>query len=189
MRVIFIGPPGAGKGTQSQRLLRYLGIPHVSTGDLLREAVRLHTPEGLLAEKYMNEGHLVPDPIMIKLVGQRLDQPDCRVGCLLDGFPRTLGQAQALDEYLLGHQIPLHVVLELRVNEEVLIQRLAGRGRVDDEPAVIRQRFHTYRERTEPLLDYYRQRGLLETINGIGTTDEVFERIRAALERHRIQPN
>jgi len=182
MRVIFIGPPGAGKGTQSQRLLRYLGVPHISTGEILRDAVRMHTTEGLLAEKYMNEGHLVPDPIIIKLVGIRMDQADCKVGCLLDGFPRTLGQAQALDSYLQGRGIPLSGVLELRVNEEVLIQRLAGRGRTDDEPAVTRQRFQTYRERTEPLLEYYQERGLLAAINGIGTTDEVFERIKSALD-------
>jgi adenylate kinase len=183
MRVVFIGPPGAGKGTQSQRLLRLLNVPHISTGDLLREAVRNGTSEGLLAEKYMTEGHLVPDPIMIQLVGDRMDKPDCQVGCLLDGFPRTLGQAQALDNYLSERNIPLDCVLELKVNEEILVQRLAGRGRSDDEPAVIRQRFQTYRERTEPLLDYYQKEGRLASINGIGTTDEVFDRIRSALQK------
>ncbi|MDZ4818001.1 MAG: adenylate kinase [Planctomycetota bacterium] len=183
MRVVFIGPPGAGKGTQSQRLLKYLQVPHISTGDLLREAVRNRTNQGLLAEKYMSEGCLVPDPVMIDLVGKRLDDPDCLGGCLLDGFPRTLGQAQALDRYLTEHSGPLDGVLELKVNENVLIQRLAGRGRSDDEPKVIRQRFRTYRDRTEPLLEYYRVRGLLESIDGIGTQDEVFDRIRQALTR------
>lgn len=183
MRVVFIGPPGAGKGTQSQRLLKYLGVPHISTGDILREAVRNRTREGILAEKYMNEGSLVPDPIIIDLVGRRLDDRDCAHGCLLDGFPRTLGQAKALDEFLEEHGKPLDGVLELKVDENTLVQRLAGRARSDDSPQVIRQRFHTYRERTEPLLDYYRIRGILETIPGVGTPDEVFERIKQALDR------
>jgi adenylate kinase len=187
MRVVFIGPPGAGKGTQSQRLLRYLNVPHVSTGELLRDVVRRGTNEGLQAESYMNQGMLVPDPIMIKLVGMRLDMPDCKLGCLLDGFPRTLGQAKALDDYLNSHAIPLDCVLELRVNEEVLIQRLAGRGREDDDPAVIRKRLQMYRERTEPLLDYYAQRGLLATINGVGTTDEVFQQIQAAVDQYAVR--
>jgi len=182
MRVVFIGPPGAGKGTQSQRLLRYLNVPHISTGDILRDAIRRGTTEGFAAERYMNAGNLVPDPIIIDLVGQRLDQPDCADGCLLDGFPRTTGQAEALDTYLNGHGIPLDGVLELRVNEEVLIQRLASRARVDDDPNVIRQRFVSYREWTEPLLDYYRERALLATINGMCSTEEVFDRIRAALQ-------
>lgn len=182
MRVVFIGPPGAGKGTQSQRLLRYLNVPHISTGEILRDAISRGTTEGFAAERYMSAGNLVPDPIIIDLVGQRLDQPDCNAGCLLDGFPRTTGQAEALDAYLIGRGTPLDGVLELRVNEEILIQRLASRARVDDDPNVIRQRFVNYRERTEPLLDYYRERGLLATINGMGSPDEVFDRIRAALQ-------
>ncbi len=183
MRVVFIGPPGAGKGTQSQRLLKYLNVPHISTGDLLREAVKARTREGLLAEQYMNEGKLAPDPIIIELVGKRLEKPDCLHGCLLDGFPRTLGQARALDDYLYDRGIPLDGVLELKVDEEVLIKRLAGRGRTDDEPEIIHQRFAAYREQTEPLLEYYQEQGLLETIDGVGAADEVFERIRTALDR------
>lgn len=182
MRVVFIGPPGAGKGTQSQRLLRYLNVPHISTGEILRDAIARGTAEGFAAERYMNAGNLVPDPIIIEMVGKRLDEPDCAVGCLLDGYPRTTGQAEALDTYLIGRGIPLDGVLELRVNEEVLIKRLTDRKRVDDDPNVIRQRFVNYRERTEPLLDYYRERGLLAPINGMGSTDEVFDRIRAALQ-------
>ncbi len=182
MRVVFIGPPGAGKGTQSQRLLRYLNVPHISTGEILRDAIARGTAEGFAAERYMSAGNLVPDPIIIDLVGQRLDQPDCDAGCLLDGFPRTTGQAEALDGYLNNRGIPLDGVLELRVNEEILIQRLASRARVDDDPNVIRQRFVNYREWTEPLLDYYRARGLLATINGMGSPDDVFDRIRAALQ-------
>jgi adenylate kinase len=183
MRVIFIGPPGAGKGTQSQRLLRFLNVPHISTGELLRDAVHLGNSDGLLAEKYMSEGNLVPDPLIIKLVATRMNKPDCKDGCLLDGFPRTLGQAEALDTYLGERGIPLDCVLELKVNEDILVQRLAGRGRADDEKDVIRQRFRTYRDKTEPLLEYYQTRGKLATINGIGTTDEVFDRIRTAITR------
>jgi adenylate kinase len=183
MRLVVIGPPGAGKGTQSQRLLNHFRVPHISTGEILRGAVETGSREGLLAEKYIREGSLVPDPIIIDLVGQRLEQDDCKRGCLLDGFPRTLGQAKALDTFLREHGGPLDGVLELKVNENVLIERLAGRGRSDDEPQVVRQRLQSYRERTEPLLDYYRSRGVLETVDGVGTEDEVFERMRAAVSR------
>jgi adenylate kinase len=191
MRLIVIGPPGAGKGTQSQRLLKHLGVPHISTGDILREAVRNRTREGLLAEKYMNEGDLVPDPLIIEMVGHRLNEPDCARGCLLDGFPRTLGQAQALDAFLVRHGKPLDGVLELNVDESTLEERLVGRGRSDDQPQVIRQRFQAYRGRTAPLLDYYRARGILETVNGVGTQEEVFRRMKQAIERlkNRRQPD
>jgi adenylate kinase len=185
MRLIVIGPPGAGKGTQSQRLLKHLDVPHISTGDILREAVRNRTREGLLAESYMNEGNLVPDPLIIELVGHRLGEPDCDRGCLLDGFPRTLGQAKALDAFLIQHGKPLDGVLELNVDEETLEARLVGRGRSDDQPQVIRHRFQSYRERTAPLLDYYRARGILETVNGVGTQNEVFKRMKGAIERLR----
>ena len=185
MRLIVIGPPGAGKGTQSQRLLKHLDVPHISTGDILREAVRNRTREGVLAEKYMNEGNLVPDPLIIELVGHRLGEPDCDRGCLLDGFPRTLRQAQALDAFLIQHGKPLDGVLELNVDEETLEARLVGRGRSDDQPQVIRHRFQAYRERTAPLLDYYRARGILETVNGVGTQSEVFKRMKGAIERLR----
>jgi adenylate kinase len=181
MRLVVIGPPGAGKGTQAQRLLKYLGVPHISTGEILRAAVEKGSREGILAEKYIREGSLVPDPVIIDLVGQRLEENDCKRGCLLDGFPRTLGQAKALDAFLEEHCGPLDSVLELKVDENVLVERLARRGRSDDEPQVVRQRLRTYRERTEPLLDYYRSRGVLQTVDGVGTEDEVFERMKAAV--------
>ncbi len=183
MRLVVIGPPGAGKGTQSQRLLKHLGVPHISTGEILREAVNKRSREGILAERYIREGSLVPDPVIIDLVGQRLEEKDCQRGCLLDGFPRTLGQAKALDTFLQEHGGPLDGVLELKVDENVLVERLAVRGRIDDEPHVVRQRLQTYRERTEPLLDYYRSRGVLHTVDGAGTEDEVFEQIKAAVGR------
>ncbi|MEX2138875.1 MAG: adenylate kinase [Pirellulales bacterium] len=183
MRVIFIGPPGAGKGTQAQRLWKHLAVPHISTGDLLREAVRKRTPEGLQAERHMNQGSLVPDSVIIEMVNQRLDDGGCDSGCLFDGFPRTVDQAQALDALLAERRQPLDVVIELAVDEDTLVGRLIGRGRDDDEPAVIRQRFRTYHQLTEPVLDYYRRRGILETVDGAGTPDEVFARIQEAVER------
>lgn len=185
MRLIFLGPPGAGKGTQSERLLRYLKIPHLSTGDMLRSAIAGRTPEGAKAEEYMSAGQLVPDPIIVEMVGARLEQPDCAAGALFDGFPRTLGQAQSLDEYLQEHGRPLDLVLELKVPDEVVIQRLSGRGRTDDRPEVIAERLKAYWSQTRPLTDYYSQRGLLEAIDGIGSPDEVFDRIKRAVDKRR----
>lgn len=185
MRLIFLGPPGAGKGTQSERLLRYLKIPHLSTGDMLRAAIAARTAAGARAEEYMSAGQLVPDPIILDMVAQRLEQPDCVSGALFDGFPRTLGQAQALDDQLQQDGRPLDVVLELRVPDEVVLQRLGGRGRTDDRPEVIAERLRAYWSQTRPLTDYYSQRGLLETIDGLGTPDEVFERIKRVVDMRR----
>jgi adenylate kinase len=183
MRIVFIGPPGAGKGTQSALLTELLDIPHLSTGDMLREAVANQTTVGRLAAEYMNSGRLVPDPFVVQIVGERLQQPDCERGCLFDGFPRTIGQARSLDEYLEAAGTPLDVVLELRVNEDELINRLLGRGREDDSIETIRTRFRDYMTMTTPLIDYYRSTGLLRTIDGLGTTNEVFNAIRAAIGR------
>ncbi len=188
MRLIFIGPPGAGKGTQSQRLIRHLGIPHLSTGEMLRAACRNKTPEGLAADEFMQTGRLVPDPIILQLVGRRLDEPDCQKGCLLDGFPRTLVQAKALDEFLEQRGTPLDAALELQVDEEVLVQRLAGRNRVDDSPEIIRLRLGDFFKETSPLCNYYRRRGLLFSIDGEGTQDEVFRRIVEVLSRLKRRP-
>ena len=185
MRLIFLGPPGAGKGTQSERLLRYLKVPHLSTGDMLRSAIAGRTHAGRMAEEYMSAGRLVPDTIILELVAARLEQPDCAAGALFDGFPRTLGQAQALDEYLQHHGCPLDLVLELCVPDAVVLERLGGRGRTDDRPEVIAQRLKTYWSQTRPLTDYYSQRGLLESIDGLGTPDEVFERIKRVVELRR----
>ncbi|HUY33985.1 MAG TPA: adenylate kinase [Pirellulales bacterium] len=187
MRLIFIGPPGAGKGTQSARLVEYLRIPHLSTGDMLRQAVRDKTDAGMLAENFMAQGDLVPDDVVMDLVRERLQRPDCQAGALLDGVPRNQRQADLLDEALARYGIRLDVVLELRVPDEVVVQRLAGRARGDDQPEVIKHRLESYWRQTRPLFDYYRQRGILHVIDGLGTPDEVFERIKATLRPARRQ--
>lgn len=182
MRIVFIGPPGAGKGTQAAKIVERYMIAHLSTGDMLRAARDAKTPLGLKADEYMSRGELVPDDIIIGLIRERLAGPDCRRGYLLDGFPRTIAQAEALDSMLAQQNTPLDVVLELQVPEEELFRRLAGRGRADDKPEVIRQRLVAYRTQTEPLLEYYRNKHLLRSVDGLGSVDEIFERIRAVLD-------
>jgi len=182
MRIVFIGPPGAGKGTQAERMIATYKLAHLSTGDMLRAARDAKTEVGVKAEKYMSTGQLVPDDIIVAIIAERLQAPDCRFGYLLDGFPRTIAQAEALDRMLADKATPLDVVLELRVPEEELFRRLAGRGRADDKPEVIRQRLVAYRQQTEPLLDYYGKRGLLKAIHGLGTVEEIFARIKEVLD-------
>ena len=182
MRIVFIGPPGAGKGTQAERIVATYRIAHLSTGDMLRAARDAKTEIGQKAETYMAAGQLVPDDIILQIISERLQAPDCRAGYLLDGFPRTLGQAEALDEMLAHQGRPLDVVLEIQVPEEELFRRLAGRGRADDQPEVIRQRLIAYRDQTQPLLAYYAKQKLLRSIDGLGSIEEIFQRIRKVLD-------
>lgn len=182
MRIVFIGPPGAGKGTQAERMIETYRLAHLSTGDMLRAARDARTEVGVKAEGYMSTGQLVPDDIIVAIIRDRLEQPDCRAGYLLDGFPRTIAQAEALDAMLEKRGTPLDAVLQLDVPEEELFRRLAGRGRADDKPEVIRQRLVAYRQQTEPLLDYYRRGGTLQRIDGLGTVDEIFQRVRQVLD-------
>ena len=182
MRIVFIGPPGAGKGTQADLIVETYKPAHLSTGDMLRAARDAGTEVGKEADKYMSAGELVPDEVIVGIIAERLQQPDCQAGYLLDGFPRTIAQAESLDAMLAEKNTPLDVVLELRVAEDELFNRLAGRGRADDTPEVIRQRLVAYREQTEPLLKYYKDKNLLITIDGLGTVEEVFGRVKAKLD-------
>jgi adenylate kinase len=182
MKIVFIGPPGAGKGTQAERMIAKYKLAHLSTGDMLRAARDAQTEVGKKAEEYMSAGQLVPDEIIVEIIRERLGEPDCQQGYLLDGFPRTIAQAEALDKMLADKGTPLDVVLELKVPEDELFQRLAGRGRADDTPEVIKQRLVAYRDQTSPLLDYYGKADLLQSIDGLGTVEEIFDRVQAILD-------
>ena len=185
MFVILIGPPGCGKGTQSKRLVDRLGIPHLSTGDMLRAAKNQNTPLGAKVAECIDQGRLVSDDLIMQIVEQRLAGPDCRQGCLFDGVPRTIAQAESLDQLLAQRNAAIDVVLELRVDRQELLRRMLRRaqieGRADDNEETIRRRMEVYAAETKPLIDYYQQRGKLRTVDGIGTPDEVFERIEKHL--------
>lgn len=183
MRMILLGPPGAGKGTQAQRLVQRLKVPHLSTGEMLRQAIAAGSAVGQTAKRYIDQGQLVPDEVVLDLVTQRLEAPDCSAGCLLDGFPRTVKQAEALDEYFARRGTQLDGAVEMQVDEVELVRRMIARGRGDDQPAVIRERMATYHRQTKPLVDYYQQRGSLASIDALGTVDEVFNRLTAAVDR------
>jgi adenylate kinase len=183
MRIILIGPPGAGKGTQCQRLIELLKVPHLSTGEMLRAAVKAGTPEGLQAAHAMGEGKLVPDPLIVGMVTRRLEARDCRNGCLLDGFPRTLPQAEILDDLLERRAMSVDGVIELAVPRDELIRRMLARKRADDDPAIFAKRIASFEEQTAPLLEYYGRQGKLACIDGLGTADEIFERVKAAVSR------
>jgi len=182
MRIVFIGPPGAGKGTQSARLVEHLEVPHLSTGDILRQAREDKTDVGLMAAEFIDAGRLVPDSVVVEIVEERIQQPDCAQGCLFDGFPRTLAQAETLDTHLADHGTPIDLVIAVDVPEDVLIARLAARGRDDDILSAIQKRFEQYQSMTKPLLEYYQSKGLLQVVDGTGTPDEVFDRIKAVVD-------
>jgi adenylate kinase len=176
-----LGPPGAGKGTQAQKLAEELGVPHISTGDLFRHNISNNTELGIEAKKYLDAGDLVPATLTNALVDDRLDDSDAAAGFILDGYPRSVAQAEALDDMLSKRNLSLDAVLEFRVPEEELVSRLKGRGRADDTEDVIRNRFNVYRDETAPLLDHYSE--TLVTVDAVGELDEVFSRALKALGR------
>jgi adenylate kinase len=184
-RLLLLGPPGAGKGTQAARLVEDLRIPQISTGDMLRAAVAAGSDVGRRAKEYMDAGRLVPDEVVISVAEERLAQPDAGRGFILDGFPRTAGQAAALDALLARLGVRLERCIALRVDEEELVQRLLKRaeieGRSDDNEDAIRTRMQGYRRKTQPLIDHYRAAGVLAEVDGQGSVEQVGKRIQEAL--------
>ena len=188
-----LGPPGAGKGTQATKIATRLGIPQLSTGDMLREAVASRSTSGLRAKHIMERGDLVPDEVVVSVVINRIDHSDVANGFILDGFPRTVTQAEALDQELATRGIKLDAVLELEVDEDALLDRIRGRAqqaanngeciRSDDNPEVFKTRLDVYRAQTAPVTEYYRSQGLLNTVDGLQSIDVVTEELAAALAK------
>jgi adenylate kinase len=181
-RLIFLGPPGAGKGTQAQKLSEIYSIPHISTGDILRAAVKDETPLGKKAQSFMDRGELVPDELILDLIRERLRQPDTQKGWILDGFPRNVSQAAFLDKLLRELDLKADIVLNLEVPDEILIERLLARKRKDDNETTIRRRLEVYHQDTVPVIDYYQGRSLLKAIDGNLTMEEVTESLQASLD-------
>ncbi|HUB64785.1 MAG TPA: adenylate kinase [Methylocella sp.] len=192
MRLILLGPPGAGKGTQSARLKETYQIPQLSTGDMLRAAVKAATPEGLRAKAVMDKGGLVPDDIVVGIVADRIEAPDAKAGFILDGFPRTVRQAEALADMLRAKKIELDAVIELKVDEKALLARITNRVkdtlacggtvRDDDNPEAFKTRLDAYRAETAPVSDFYAKKAILKTVDGMAPVDAVAKAIAQALE-------
>jgi len=199
MRIILLGPPGAGKGTQAQYLVDTYGIPHLSTGDMLRSAVASQTEVGKKAEALMTAGQLVPDDVVAGIVAERLERPDCKTGFILDGFPRTLVQAQELHKILRAAAMPIDVVISLQVDEHALGNRIEGRAmearaagrevRSDDNPEVLKRRVSEYNGKISPVVEYYDSLGLLHAVNGMGDIAAVSSLIDAILSSTRFSIN
>jgi adenylate kinase len=187
MRLVLLGAPGSGKGTQAEILKAELGVPHVSTGDLLRAAVKAATPLGLKAKAVMDAGQLVSDDIVLAMLEDRLAQPDAVAGFILDGYPRNVAQCDALEALLARIGQPLEIAIKLDVPSELIVERIAGRaaaqGRKDDTPETVRERLRVYAEQTEPVARHFAQIGKLKIVDGVGELAEVSRRILAALPR------
>jgi len=198
MRLILLGPPGAGKGTQAQHLVAKYGLVQLSTGDMLRAAVKAATPIGRQVEEIMARGALCPDDVVVAIVEQRIERPDALKGFILDGFPRTEAQAEALDRMLAKHGIALDAVIELRVDEAALLRRIESRSaelqargeplRADDSPEALHRRLAALREQTAPLIAYYRQHGILRSVDGMAPIAEVASQIERALSPESVAP-
>jgi adenylate kinase len=193
MRLVLLGPPGSGKGTQAARLKVALGVPHISTGDMLRAAVAAGTPQGLKAKEVMNAGKLVSDDILLGMLEERLAQDDVKNGFILDGYPRNLAQADALDHLLAKIGQPLDAVVKLDVPNEVIIARCEIRfkaeHRHDDDPEVVRDRLQVYAEQTAPVADFFERRGKLQVVDGVGELDEVTARVKRVLANESAAAN
>jgi len=182
MRIILFGGPGAGKGTQAEKIVSNYHIPQISTGDILRETAASASPLALKIKEVMNRGELVSDDLLKEIVAERLTKPDCREGFILDGYPRTTRQAHDLEEILKARSLKLDAVLFIEVDEQELVMRLSKRGRADDNEQTIKNRLKVYESATRPVLDFYKEKKLLQKVNGIGSIDQIFVLIRNILD-------